>query len=298
MQDYLSKYLSHLSIERGLSNNSLSSYEKDLNRYLKFLQTRKVDSLESVKPEHISQLLWQLREKNLKANSISRNLSAIRGFHKFLVKEEFSSVDPTVVLESPKIGRKLPVVLTYPEVSKILEQADVSTFLGLRDRAILEMMYACGLRISEAIGLSVNDLFLKDGFIRVFGKGSKERVVPIGSEAVHWLRRYLIKARPHLAKQFSQNILFLNNRGRKLSRMGVWKILQFYVQKVGIKKKVYPHTLRHCFATHLLEGGADLKAVQEMLGHADISTTEIYTHLDTSYLKQVHKEAHPREQAQ
>src|SRR4030067_658379 len=249
MQDYLSKYLSHLSIERGLSNNSLSSYETDLNRYLKFLQTRKVDSLEQVKPEHISQLLWQLKEKNLKANSISRNLSAIRGFHKFLAKEEFSSVDPTLVLESPKIGRKLPIVLTYLEVSKILEQADVSTFLGLRDKAILEMMYACGLRISEAIGLSVNDLFL-------------------------------------------------NHRGRKLSRMGVWKILHFYVNKAGIKKKVYPHTLRHCFATHLLEGGADLKTVQEMLGQADISTTEIYTHLDTSYLKQVHKEAHPREQAQ
>lgn len=298
MQGYLSKYLSHLSIERGLSSNSLSSYETDLNRYLKFLQTRKVDSLEGIKPEHISELLWQLREKNLKANSISRNLSAIRGFHKFLVKGEFATVDPTVVLESPKIGRKLPVVLTYPEVSKILEQADVSTFLGLRDKAILEIMYACGLRISEAIGLSVNDLFLKEGFIRVFGKGSKERVIPIGSEAVHWLKRYWSKARPHLAKQFSQSILFLNNRGRKLSRMGVWKILQFYVQKAGIKKKVYPHTFRHCFATHLLEGGADLKAVQEMLGHADISTTEIYTHLDTSYLKQVHKEAHPREQAQ
>ncbi len=296
MQEYLSRYLSHLSIERGLSSNSLLSYENDLNRYLKFLQAQKVSSVEEVKPEHISKLLWRLREKNLKANSISRNLSAIRGFHKYLVKEEFSSVDPTLVLESPKIGRKLPLVLTYPEVSKILEQQDVSTFLGLRDKAMLEVTYACGLRISELIGLSVNDIFLKDGFIRVLGKGSKERVVPIGSEAVHWLKRYLLKARPNLAKQFSQNILFLNNRGQKLSRMGVWKILKFYVNKAGIKKKAYPHTLRHCFATHLLEGGADLKAVQEMLGHADISTTEIYTHLDTSYLKQVHKEAHPREQ--
>ncbi|OGC77134.1 MAG: site-specific tyrosine recombinase XerD [candidate division Zixibacteria bacterium RBG_16_40_9] len=297
MQEYLSKYLSYLSIERGLSSNSLISYETDLNRYLKFLQIQKVHSLEEIKPEHISQLIWRLREKNLKANSISRNLSAIRGFHKFLIKQEYSSVDPTVVLESPKMGRKLPLVLTYPEVNKILEQQDVSTFLGLRDKAMLEVMYACGLRISELIGLSVNDIFLKDGFIRVLGKGSKERVVPIGSEAIHWLKRYLLKARPNLAKQFSQNILFLNNRGRKLSRMGVWKILKFYVNKAGIKKKAYPHTLRHCFATHLLEGGADLKAVQEMLGHADISTTEIYTHLDTSYLKQVHKEAHPRERA-
>ncbi len=296
MQEYLSKYLSHLSIEKGLSNNSLLSYENDLNRYLKFLQTQKVESLEKIKPEHISRLIWQLRQKNLKANSISRNLSAIRGFHKFLVKQDFSTADPTLVLESPKIGRKLPLVLSYPEVNKILEQPEVLTFLGLRDKAILEVMYACGLRISELIGLSVNDIFLKDGFIRVFGKGSKERVVPIGSEAVHWLKRYLVKSRPNLAKQFSQNILFLNNRGKKLSRMGVWKILKFYVNKAGIKKRVYPHTLRHCFATHLLEGGADLKAVQEMLGHADISTTEIYTHLDTSYLKQVHKEAHPREQ--
>src|SRR4030067_1859667 len=209
MHDYLSKYLSHLSIERGLSNNSLSSYETDLNRYLKCLQTRKVDALEQVKPEHISQLLWQLKEKNLKANSISRNLSAIRGFHKFLAKEEFSSVDPTLVLESPKIGRKLPIVLTYLEVSKILEQADVSTFLGLRDKAILEMMYACGLRISEAIGLSVNDLFLKDGFIRVFGKGSKERVVPIGSEGIHRLEKNLIKNRTHLQKKLFSHISLL-----------------------------------------------------------------------------------------
>lgn len=296
MQEYLSKYLSHLSIEKGLSRNSLLSYENDLNRYLKFLQTQKVESPEKIKPDHISQLIWQLRQKNLKANSISRNLSAIRGFHRFLVKEEFSSVDPTLVLESPKIGRKLPLILAYPEVNKILEQPDVLSFLGLRDKAILEIMYACGLRISELIGLSVNDIFLKEGFIRVLGKGSKERVVPVGSEAIHWLKRYLVKSRPNLAKQFSQNILFLNNRGQRLSRMGVWKILKFYVDKAGIKKKVYPHTLRHCFATHLLEGGADLKAVQEMLGHADISTTEIYTHLDTSYLKQVHKEAHPREQ--
>ena len=296
MQTEIEGYLNSLSLSKGLSNNTLISYRADLKSYLKYLQTLRIAGWTEIKPEQLYNYLAELSRRRLRASSISRKVSAIRGLFRFLNDSEKIPVDPTLTLESPKIGRKLPVVLDYQsEVVKILEKPDVSTALGKRDKALLEILYACGLRISEATNLKLADQALRDRFMVVLGKGSKQRVVPFGKEAAFWLREYLNKARGKLAKSHSQNYVFLNHHGRRLSRMGAWKILQSYAAKAGIGKKVHPHTLRHSFATHLLKGGADLRTVQELLGHADISTTEIYTHVDAGYLKQVHKNCHPRE---
>jgi integrase/recombinase XerD len=289
-------YLNSLSLSKGLSNNTLASYRADLKSYLKYLQGLRIAGWAEVKPEQLYNYLAELSRRRLRASSISRKVSAIRGLFRFLNDSKKIPVDPAHNLESPKIGRKLPVVLDYQsEVLKILEKPDVSTVLGKRDKALLEILYSCGLRISEATNLKLASLALRDRFMVVFGKGSKQRVIPIGKEATFWLREYLNRARGKLAKPVSQNYVFLNHHGRRLSRMGAWKILRSYAVKAGIGKKVHPHTLRHSFATHLLKGGADLRTVQELLGHADISTTEIYTHVDTGYLKQVHKTFHPRE---
>ena len=203
--------------------------------------------------------------------------------------------NPIERLSSPKLSKNLPMVLTVEEINSIINIPDINTKLGLRDKALLEVLYACGTRVTEIINLKISDLFFKEEIIRVFGKGSKERIVPIGSSAIYWVKEYFLKSRPLLEKKMmSENIVFLNNRGMKLSRMGVWKMINKYTFEAGINREVHPHTFRHSFATHLLEGGADLRAVREMLGHADISTTQIYTHIDRDYIKQVHKEFHPR----
>ena len=289
-------YLSAISLRRGLSRNTLTSYRMDLSNYLAFLHKSGISRLTEVSPENIHSYIVNLSGRKLKAASIARKLSTIRGFHRYLVEAGKTETDPTLNLESPKTSRPLPSVLDYEnEVKKLLEQPDLSTVLGKRDKALLELLYSCGLRISEAINLKLSDLVLRERFIVVMGKGSKQRVVPMGKEAAFWVKNYLVKARTKLAKGHSQNFIFLNQHGRKLSRMGAWKILKSYVKRAGIKKQVHPHTLRHSFATHLLQGGADLRTVQELLGHADISTTEIYTHVDSRYLKQVHKTYHPRE---
>src|SRR5574341_219475 len=289
-------YLAAISLRRGLSRNTLASYRMDLSNYLAFLHKSGIRSLTEVSPENIHSYIANLSGRKLKAASIARKLSTIRGFHRYLVEAGKTESDPTLNLESPKTSRPLPSVLDYEsEVKKLLEQPDLSTFLGKRDKALLEFLYGCGLRISEAINLKLSDLALRERFIVVMGKGSKQRVVPMGKEAAFWIKNYLVKRRAKLAKGHSQNFVFLNQHGRKLSRMGAWKILKSYVKKAGITKQVHPHTLRHSFATHLLQGGADLRTVQELLGHADISTTEIYTHVDSRYLNQVHKTYHPRE---
>ncbi|NMB82602.1 MAG: tyrosine recombinase XerD, partial [Ignavibacteria bacterium] len=224
-----------------------------------------------------------------------RYMSSLKGFFGYLQDNNYIEVNPTEKLLSVKKSRKLPAVLSIQEIELILNSPDTNDLTGLRDKAILELFYSSGLRVSELINLKINDLFFNDEVIRVFGKGSKERIVPIGSSAIKWVNEYLIKSRPSLEKKSkSQNFVFLNKRGSKLSRMWIWKIVSKYSSDAGIKKEIHPHTFRHSFATHLLEGGADLRAVQEMLGHADISTTQIYTHINREYIKQVHKDHHPR----
>jgi len=296
MKTHLTDFLVSLRVERNLSPNTIEAYEHDISRYLTFME--KIDGIEStkdIKPRHIREYIRTLSDLYLMANSIRRNLSVVRSYHKFLLDEEFATTNPSELLEAPKLSQKLPTVLSVNEVEKLLEVRNEDTPLGIRDRAMLELLYSAGLRVSELVNLKVMDLLANRGWIRVFGKGSKERVVPLGSHAANRMEKYLNKSRPMLVKKRrSTDIVFLNFLGNPISRKGIWKIVRQSAETAGIKKSVSPHTLRHSFATHLLEGGADLRAVQEMLGHADISTTQIYTHLDKSYLKEVHKTYHPR----
>ena len=294
LMDVLRRFLDHVGLERGLAENTSGAYERDLTRYLEVLTDLGIFVPEEIGQKDVSALLNLLTEMGLEASSVARNLTAVRMFHRFLVGEGFTQHDPTEHIKPPKLGRKLPSVLNIYEIERLMLATDLETPLGIRDRALLEILYGAGLRVSELLSLSRSDLFFDMEVIRVFGKGSRERVVPIGSEGVAWVTTYLNTIRPTLVKPHSGNEVFLNFRGRKLSRMGVWKILKQYVKVAGIEKQVSPHTMRHSFATHLLEGGADLRAVQEMLGHADISTTQIYTHVDREYLKEVHKTFHPR----
>ncbi len=296
MQHLLENFLDYLSIEENLSPNTIDSYRNDLRRYLTFLKTeKKYTDPKQITHKDISALIQLLSGLGLTAKSISRNLSAIRSFHKYLMNEELLEEDPAENVDLPKLAKTLPSVLEIAEVERVLEQPDTLEHLGVRDRAMLELLYACGLRISELLSIKQIAFHSDAGFIRVFGKGSKERLVPVGEIAMNWIVLYQEKVRPHLiGNQKSDDVLFLNSRGKKMSRMGFWKILKKYTESAGIKKEVTPHTFRHSFATHLLEGGADLRVVQELLGHSDISTTQIYTHIDREYLKEVHRTFHPR----
>ncbi len=296
MERQLEEFLGFLRIERNAAHNTVVSYQNDLARYLAFLKYRNITQLSEVTPIDIRDLLQTLRELGLTSRSMSRNLSAIRMFHRFLLREGHLEFDPTENLGLPRLARTLPVTLDQWEVESILRQPNLSQPKGVRDRAMLEFLYASGVRVSELISVRLSDLFFVDGFVRVFGKGGKERIVPIGEQAIDYTQQYLRAVRPILVRSArSEDYVFLNWQGRPLSRMGFWKILKGYVVQAGIKKHVSPHTFRHSFATHLIEGGADLRAVQEMLGHADISSTQIYTHLDREYLKEVHRTFHPRE---
>lgn len=295
MERELEEFIRYLRVERNAAANTIDSYSLDLKRYIQFLQQQEIRSAEKVERTHIISFLTLLRDLGLTARSISRNFSAVKAFHRFLISEEFLRMDPTENVEAPKRSRKLPDVLNPNEIELILEQPNVHHVLGLRDKAILETLYATGIRVSELIGLKQTNILFDQRITRVFGKGSKERVVPIGRSALLWIRKYQEESRPRLAKRGETNdVLFLNARGRKLSRMSIWKIVHQFSVSAGIKKEVHPHTFRHSFATHLLEGGADLRAVQEMLGHEDISTTQVYTHIDREYLKEVHRTFHPR----
>lgn len=295
MREFIDEYLAVLKLEKNLSDNSVNSYKSDLTRLLNFLVDKKIRDYNEVDHHIISQFLQLLKSNGLTGSSASRYLSSLRGFFSYLYTNNYIQKDPTDRVSSAKVVRKLPEVLSLYEIEKILEQPDTSDKLGLRDKAMLELFYSSGLRVSELIELKISDLFLDDQVIRVLGKGSKQRIVPVGSSAVKWLREYILKSRPLLEQRIrSKNYIFLNLRGTKLSRMGVWKIVERYTKDAGIKKEVHPHTFRHSFATHLLEGGADLRSVQEMLGHSDISTTQIYTHIDREFIKQVHKDFHPR----
>jgi len=290
----MDEFIRYLQVERRLSSASLDAYRRDIDRYLRFLTSRDVTSLEGISPHLVTEHLMHLRHQGLAPSSVARHLSAIRSFHRFLIMEDRSVGDPTEYLQAPRLWKRLPNVLHQNEIEKLMAQPNTSTPAGLRDRAMLELMYAAGLRVSELLSLKISDLLPELKYVRILGKGLRERVVPVGSEAVRWVQRYREEIRPLLANPLSDEVLFLNLRGRGLSRMGFWKILKKYVTMTGIRTPVSPHTLRHSFATHLLEGGADLRAVQEMLGHTDISTTQIYTHVDREYLKEVHRTFHPR----
>ena len=295
MNIFLKEYLNVLRLEKNLSVNTISSYRNDINSLINFLDSLKINDPSLVDNKLLNSFFINLQELGLSNTSAARYYSSIKGFFSYLFSNKYIKANPVEKVMPPKLSKNLPSVLSLGEIDSILLKPDAENKLGLRDRGILEVLYACGLRVSELIGLKISDLFFDEEIIRVFGKGSKERLVPIGSSAVKWTKEYLTKSRPLLAKKAkSENVVFLNNRGSKLSRMGVWKIVDQYVKEAGIQKEVHPHTFRHSFATHLLEGGADLRAVQEMLGHADISTTQIYTHIDRDYIKQVHKQFHPR----
>ena len=295
LQKTLNHYLQFITLERGLSDNTLQSYKHDLRAFTEYLNTSGVLSFSGASSENISSFLYLLQEFGLSVTSRSRYLSSIRGLYKYLLNTGKTEKDIAELIDLPKSSRKLPDTLTIEDIELILSKPDISQPAGIRDRAILETLYACGLRVSELITLKQRDILYEEEIIRIFGKGSKERIVPIGSSALEWIGIYRKKARTIFIKTKQTNdILFLNQRGSKLSRMSIWKIVDLNSRRAEINKNVHPHTFRHSFATHLLEGGADLRAVQEMLGHADISTTQIYTHLDRDYIKEVHKTFHPR----
>lgn len=292
-KDYLLKdFLDYLTLERGLSENTAKAYRSDIEKFYKFLDGNGIE-LKSVKREQISDYLWAQREENKESSTVARNLIALKVFFKYLSREGYLQEEPTAVMESPRLWKKLPHTLSVDETRRLLESAQGEEPQILRDRAILELLYASGLRISELVNLKLNDLNFEVGFLKSRGKGGKERIVPLGSKAISYLKKYLSSARGEYLKGPSE-YLFLNRSGKKISRQSCWKMIKKYANLAGIKKKISPHTLRHSFATHLLERGADLRAVQEMLGHANISTTQIYTHIDKEHLKQIHRKYHPR----
>lgn len=289
------QYFNFLRLDKGSAQHTIHSYQFDLAKYRSFLLEQNIVTATKVEEEHLSEFLKHLAQKRLSPRSVARILSAVRGFHRFLVGEGLHSDDPTENIDTPKRSKTLPGVLSVAEVDAILKQPDIRKPLGMRDRAILEVLYATGVRVSELTNLKQSNLMFDSELILVFGKGSKERLVPIGPSAIDWVTKYQREVRIHLAKSGrSQDVLFLNFRGGKLSRAAIRDMVVKYARAAGIKKEIHPHTFRHSFATHLLEGGADLRAVQEMLGHVDISTTQIYTHIDREYLKEVHRTFHPR----
>jgi integrase/recombinase XerD len=289
------EYLNYLRLERGLAANTLTSYQQDLSQYLEWLSGESCPNPRQATTDLVSRYLQSLNRSGLAPRSTARHLSALRGFHRFLVAEGLTGSDPTELVDGPKKSRSLPEVLTIPEIDALLRQPDVSKPAGIRDRAVLETMYASGLRVSELLQLKQSDYLEDEEILRVFGKGSKERIVPIGRSARDWIEKYRAAARIHYAKKgTTKDVLFLSQRGMPLSRTWLWKMVKTNCRSARIDKPVHPHTIRHSFATHLLEGGADLRVVQELLGHVDISTTEIYTHIDREYLKEVHRTFHPR----
>jgi integrase/recombinase XerD len=291
----VSDFTTYVSLERGLAKNTLDAYRHDVEAFAMFLQERSVEGFKNATSKHISEFLKTLEQLGLSATSRARYLSTLRSFYKFLFASGAADQDITETIELPKTERHLPETLSIDDVGKMLEQPEKDEPSGIRDRAMLETMYACGLRVSELCSLKQRDVLPDAEIVRIFGKGSKERIVPIGNSALQWIDTYQKTVRPRFLKRTTaDDILFLNQRGGAFSRMGVWKLVDKYARKANLSVHVHPHLFRHSFATHLLEGGADLRAVQEMLGHSDISTTQIYTHIDREYIREVHRSFHPR----
>ena len=294
MKDYLKEYLDALRVERNLSSMTCEAYKRDLNDYLTFIKSKKTKEIFEITQMHIREYIRELNKKGFASSSIARRFSSIRSYHKFLIAEKIMDQNPTLILSTPKSSKKLPSVLNEIEISKIIDSIDASTQFGLRDKAIIEMLYSCGLRVTELCELDLSNLFLDDDLIRVYGKGMKERLLPIGKRAKLYLNKYLIRVRPSFDRQNKSSVVFLSRNGKPLTRSMINKILNKWSDFSGINKSISPHVLRHSFATHLLEGGADLRFVQALLGHSDITTTQIYTHLDKEHLREVYKTHHPR----
>ncbi|MGD0651560.1 MAG: site-specific tyrosine recombinase XerD [Verrucomicrobiia bacterium] len=295
MNHLVDAFLDHLTVERGLAANTRTAYCTDLSQFVSFLRRHRIDQINSVQRQHITDYLMEQRNRGLTARSVSRHLAAIRMFCRFLFREKILATDITQTIDSPKLWHTLPHTLDYQEVERLLAAPPTCAKLGLRDKAMLELMYATGLRVSEVAKLTLSEINFEAGFLRTVGKGSKERIVPVGKQAICWVQRYLQETRPLVGKDGRNRAeVFLSTRGGPLSRKTIWHLIKKYARHAGITKNITPHTLRHSFATHLLDNGADLRVIQEMLGHADISTTQIYTHVDQGRLKDTHYRFHPR----
>ncbi len=298
MESTIHVFLSYMRVERGLAQNTILSYGRDLRRFAEFLRKRQKLRLEDVTREDVVDFLSNLYKEKMDSRSVARFLVSIRGLYKFSMMEGTVTADPTENLESPKIRNSLPTYLRVEEINKLLEAPNLATPIGLRDRAMLEILYSTGLRVSELLNLRTSDIDMRMGYVRCIGKGDKERLVPIGRKAIEAVELYLAHARPKFARPSSppphNHVLLLTRNGKRLSRVSIWKILHDYGTVLGLRGRLTPHKLRHSFATHLLEGGADLRSVQLMLGHADISTTQIYTHVVEERLKEIYKAHHPR----
>lgn len=294
MHQYIDEYLNFIAIEKGLALNTLEAYSRDLNRYSEFMETTGITNVKNITSDNILSYLGALRKSGLTPNSVNRALAALRGFYKYLIRESIIEENPIANIELAKVWMRLPDTLSKDEINHLLDEPNPKTPLGIRDKAMLELMYATGIRVSELISLTVNSINWQVGYLVVVGKGSKERIVPIGKSAIDCLNRYLQQGRQKLMKGKVSPVLFVNRSGHGLTRQGFWKIVKKYATKSGLLKKIHPHTFRHSFATHLLEGGADLRSVQVMLGHSDIATTQIYTHISRERLKDIHQKYHPR----
>lgn len=296
MKEFIGEFINYLAVERGLAKNTLSAYTRDLEKYTGYLAEKKISNTNQVARDHVTGFMMGLKKQGLSTTSICRHLAAVKMFHRFLVRENLSKEDPTTLVDTPKLFKRVPEVLTQKEMESILQMAQekAKDKRHKRDYVMIELFYASGMRVSELVDLKLTSVNLEVGFVRALGKGSKERIIPIGKKAREALAFYCEKVRPKLLKTKASDHLFLSQQGKKLSRQSVWSVIKTQARLAGIKKNIKPHTLRHTFATHLLEHGADLRSVQEMLGHADISTTQLYTHVDRERLKSVHKQFHPR----
>jgi len=287
-------FKSYLQIERSLSDNSVQAYIRDVKKFANYAIPIELSELKVTRVD-ISNFLAQINQEDISARSQARIISGIKAFYKYLIMEDYLKINPTELIESPRIGLKLPDTLSLTEIDKLIAAVDLSTKQGERNRAIIETLYSCGLRVSELTGLQLSNIHFKEGYLKVIGKGDKERLAPIGGRAIKYLTLYINEVRNHQTiKKGHEDFVFLNNRGAKLTRVMIFLIIQKLTQRIGLKQKISPHTFRHSFATHLIEGGADLRAVQEMLGHESITTTEIYTHLDNEYLRSNIIQFHPR----
>ncbi len=294
MHQLLDRFLHYLIVEKGLSSNTIEAYGHDLNRFLTDLKKKGIEEIDQVSKIDIREFLLRLKREGLSSKTQARVLVSIRGFFRFLTEEAILTVSPAEEIDSPKLAKTLPEILSLDEVERLLEQPEPESPQGLRDRAMLEILYATGMRVSELVRLQTDHVHLDAGYVLLYGKGSKERIVPIGQEAMRWVERYLKESRQRLLKARESRFLFISRSGTPMSRQQFWKSIKAYGRKAGIHKRITPHLLRHSFASHLLERGADLRSVQLMLGHVDISTTQIYTHVTGERLKKIHQQYHPR----